>query len=91
MTTDAVAPKSHEITDSLLEMAQDVERNKAGLFGLAAASFLRESADRIQRQHDEIERLRAALQTIAYGYIDSAGNSRVRFDSCRIARDALGK
>lgn len=43
------------------------------------------------RAADEIERLRAALKTIADGYIDVGGNRRVRFDSCAVARDALEK
>ncbi len=39
----------------------------------------------------EIERLRAALREIADGMVDVGGNRRVRFDSCDIARRALGE
>jgi len=56
-------PPSHEITDSLLELAQDIEISK-GRVSVATPKLLRQAADRVSRQQAEIERLRAALREI---------------------------
>lgn len=85
-------PKPFEIADSLLEMAQDVEIGHADRLGVPAASFLRECADCISRQADEIERLRGLLtRVVAWeGAVDVAcpelgGLLKVMYE----ARDAL--
>lgn len=57
-------PPSYEIADSLMKLAQDIEIGK-GRVSVATPPFLREAADRIQRQQDAIERLREALKEIA--------------------------
>ena len=54
-------PTSHEIADSLLALAQDIEIGK-GRVSAATPPFLREAADRVSRQAQEIKRLRAALR-----------------------------
>jgi hypothetical protein len=57
-------PPSYEIADSLMKLAQDIEISK-GRVSVVTPPFLRQAADRVQRQADEIKRLRAALMEIA--------------------------
>ena len=54
-------PEPYQVADSLLEMAQEVEIGKLQLT-VPLAAFLRESADVINLQASEIERLRAVVE-----------------------------
>lgn len=86
-------PKPFEIADSLLEMAQDVEIGHADRLGVPAASFLRESADCINRQSAEIERLlidNDRLVRALTGLLDAVTPDE-QASAEQAARDALGQ
>ena len=89
-------PPSHEIADSLMALAQDIEIGK-GRVSVATPPFLREAADRVSRQQAEIERLRAALREIS-GYTaepklyDHEEDMSDRLDSIyKVIEGALGE
>jgi hypothetical protein len=78
-------PPSHEIADSLLALAQDIEIGK-GRVSVVTPPFLREAADRVSRQHAEIERLRAALRDVMKELDDNEEAA-----AYAAAREALGE